>query len=367
MSGQDLRHKVLAIVEEEGAERASYALKLLQSEGELTIASTGKDPATGRLVTQTYRVEGPVMIFLTTTAIDVDEELLNRCLVLTVDEGREQTRAIHDRQRRARTLVGRMEATDKKRIRSLYKNAQRLLRPLVVVNPFAEELCFPDHTTRTRRDHMKYLTLISAVTLLHQHQRAAKTARHRGQTLEYIEATKDDVEIATRLAHAVLGRSLDELPPQTRKLLGELEGLVTERMAAEGAALHEVRFTRREVRERTAWGNTQLKVHMGRLEELEYLAMHRGRGPLVQYELRYRGEGKDGGRFMIGLAYDKDRSGQNGDRSGQNGDRSGSVGAWSAPGRGVVGPSRCANGARKRLQTVHRTPFRQKSRCRSRA
>src|SRR5690606_29672777 len=82
MGETDLKHKVLAIVEEEGAERASYALKLLQSEGELTIASTGKDPATGKLITQEYRVEGPVMIFLTTTAIEIDEELLNRCLVL---------------------------------------------------------------------------------------------------------------------------------------------------------------------------------------------------------------------------------------------------------------------------------------------
>jgi len=72
----DLRHKILAIVEEEGAEKASYALKLLQSEGELTIASTGKDPHTGRMETQEYHVEGPVMIFLTTTAVDIDEELL---------------------------------------------------------------------------------------------------------------------------------------------------------------------------------------------------------------------------------------------------------------------------------------------------
>ncbi|MBN1916665.1 MAG: toprim domain-containing protein, partial [Verrucomicrobia bacterium] len=63
MGESDLRHKILAIVEEQGAEKATYALKLLQSEGELTIASTGKDPATGRLVTQEYRVEGPVMIF----------------------------------------------------------------------------------------------------------------------------------------------------------------------------------------------------------------------------------------------------------------------------------------------------------------
>jgi DNA primase catalytic core len=63
MGETDLKHKVLAIVEEEGAARASYALKLLQSEGVLTIASTGKDAATGRLVTHQYRVEGPVMLF----------------------------------------------------------------------------------------------------------------------------------------------------------------------------------------------------------------------------------------------------------------------------------------------------------------
>ena len=106
MGEEDLKHKILAVVEEEGASRASYALKLLQSEGELTIASTGKDPATGKLITHAYRVEGPVMIFLTTTAIEVDEELLNRCIVLTVDEGRAQTRAIHVQQREGQTLEG---------------------------------------------------------------------------------------------------------------------------------------------------------------------------------------------------------------------------------------------------------------------
>ena len=78
------------------------------------------------------------MIFLTTTAIEVDEELLNRCLVLTVDEEREQTRAIHERQRRradARGAARRSE--ERKRILKVHRNAQRLLRPLLVVNPFA--------------------------------------------------------------------------------------------------------------------------------------------------------------------------------------------------------------------------------------
>ncbi|MEI6183832.1 MAG: toprim domain-containing protein, partial [Polynucleobacter sp.] len=63
MGSMNLKHKILALAEEAGAARASYALKLLQSEGVLSIASTGKDPETGKLVTHEYRVEGPVMIF----------------------------------------------------------------------------------------------------------------------------------------------------------------------------------------------------------------------------------------------------------------------------------------------------------------
>lgn len=302
MSGQDLKHKVLAIVEEEGAERASYALKLLQSEGELTIASTGKDPATGRLVTQTYRVEGPCGIMLTTTAIEVDEELMNRCLVLTVDEAREQTRAIHERQRHANTIEGRAEREARARIRRTHQNAQRLLRPLFIANPFAPELRFPDHVTRMRRDHPKYLTLIAAVAFLHQHQREVKGLTCAGERVEYIEATEADVAMATRLAHAVLGRSLDELPPQTRRLLVEIEAMVRERMAADGVGRDLVRFSRREVRERVGGGHEQVRIHLGRLLELEYVIAHRGRrGQGFEYELVYGGEGEGGRRFLLGL------------------------------------------------------------------
>ena len=43
MGETNLRHKILAIVEEEGAARASYALKILQSEGELTISAQSQD------------------------------------------------------------------------------------------------------------------------------------------------------------------------------------------------------------------------------------------------------------------------------------------------------------------------------------
>jgi len=302
MEDGNLQHKILAISEEEGAARASYALKLLQSEGELTIASTGKDPQSGRLVTQEYKVTGPVMIFSTTTAIDPDEELLNRCIVLGVDEGREQTQAIHQLQRQSRTLEGLLAKKDKQAILTLHHNAQRLLKPLSVINPYSEQLTFLDDRTRLRRDHEKYLTLIDAIALLHQHQRDVKQVLHEDKNLSYIEVTLADIKVANELAHVMLGRSLDELPPQTRRLLILINTMVDEKSTAQDMNRSDYFFSRKAVRELTGWGNTQLRVHLDRLVDMEYLLVHRGgRGQSFVYELLYDGEGKDGDNFMIGL------------------------------------------------------------------
>ena len=340
MGATNLKHKVLAIVEEEGASRASYALKLLQSEGELTIASTGKDPQSGNLTTQAYTVEGPVALLLTTTACDLDEELMNRCLVLSVDEGRDQTRAIHQLQRDKRTLAGLLAKQRKHHVITLHQNAQQLLKPLDVLNPYAQFLTFPDQTTRLRRDHEKYLTLIDTIAYLHQHQRTVKTAKNQnnhdkpGQgegVIEYIEATLDDIALANRIAHDVLGRSLDELPPQTRRLLKLVDGYIIEECQRQGLRRMDFRFSRRQLREAIHWGDTQLKVHLARLAELEYLIVHRTKANGFEYELVYDHIADNHTLQFPGLAdiatlkhaYDAWRSGQ--------------TPTQSASGRGVVG------------------------------
>jgi DNA primase len=348
MGETNLKHKALSIAEEEGARKASYALKLLQSEGELTIASTGKDPQSGNLITQQYRVEGPVALLVTTTARDIDEELLNRCLVLSVDESRDQTRAIHQLQRDRRTLEGLLAKTGKQDLMALHQNAQRLLRPLDVLNPYARFLTFPDQSTRLRRDHEKYLTLIDVIAFLHQYQRPIKQAQHpqgNGKPLEYIEVELADIALANRIAHDILGRSLDELPPQTRRLLHAIDGYVAARAAEQDSPRSGILFSRRVLREAIHWGDTQLKIHLARLVELEYLLAHRTKNNGYDYELVYEAAGqgdgtgsKDSGgkdhntlRFpgladieALACAYDAARSGQNVKRS------------WA--GRGMVGP-----------------------------
>lgn len=336
---KDLRHKILAISEEEGASQASYALKLLQSEGEISIASTGKNAQTGNLETQEYRVEGPVMLFSTTTAIDLDEELLNRCLVLSVDESREQTQAIHAAQRTRRTLDGLRASEDKARLIALHQNAQRLLRPVAVVNPFAEQLTFLSDKTRMRRDHEKYLALIDAIAVLHQHQRDVKRETYHGAVIEYVEVCMADIALANTLAHAVLGSTLDELPPQTRRLLQLLTEWVRAACAHERIAQSSYRFSRKQVRDHTGWGNTQIKVHLGRLEDMEYLAVHRqAAGKGIAYELRFDGAIASGAPHLMGLIDVAALHGYDGEKSGVSDEKSGhgrpEVGALSAPGRG---------------------------------
>jgi hypothetical protein len=298
MAEQGIQHKILAIAEGEGALNASYSLKLLQSEGELTISSTvGSKKG---ITAKQYSVEGPVMIAMTTTAIDVDEELLNRCMVLTVDETRKQTRSIHTSQRYAQTLEGMLAAESFQKTRELHQDAQRLLKPLRVVNPYAPQLTFLDEKTRLRRDHTKYLTLIQAVTFLHQYQRPVKKAQLGDQIIEYIEVTVQDIDIAHRLAHHVLGITLDELPPHTRKLLDIIHRFTTTQCAEREMDRSEFIFSRKELRDHCHWGDTQLKIHLKRLVELEYLTLHVQKRKHF-YECLYNGEGQRGERFLMRL------------------------------------------------------------------
>jgi len=159
-----------------------------------------------------------------------------------------------------------------------------LLKPLFVVNPYVDELTFPDTLTRMRRDHMKYLTLIRAIALLHQHQRPVLYDRG----VPYIEVAREDIATADRLMQELMRRSLDDLPPQTRRLL-ELIGEMT-------AGREGFQFSRRDVRAYAGWGATQIRIHLDRLQEMEYLIAQRGgRGQTFLYEYDARLAGRRAG------------------------------------------------------------------------
>jgi DNA primase catalytic core len=275
MGEEELVHKILAISEGEGAERATYALKTLQSEGKLKIASTSKDPKTGRLETQSYDVKGPTQMFATTT-LEIDEELQNRNLILTVDESEKQTQAIQQAQRLEETFLGLQADKRKERLIVLHQNAQRLLKAVPVINPYAHHLTFPSHLLRLRRDNKKYLTLIRTITLLYQYQRETKESFLGIKTGGHIESTIDDILLANALCEEIFKRSLDELTPQTRRCLTVISELVESTSEKEAITPLEVRFTRKALREFSGFSDFQVRTHLRRLVDLEYLFIEQG-------------------------------------------------------------------------------------------
>ncbi len=297
-----LVNKILAIEEEVGMGGAAYSIRNIQSSKKITVAATGKDPGTGKMKTEEYTVNGPVAVMITTTAAELEGETASRFLFLTIDESSKMTDAIHRMQREAETLEGLVRKKRSEHIIRKHHTAQRLLKPLAVVNPFADYLSYPTRSIRTRRDHKKYLGLIRTVTYLHQYQRKIKTVEVEGKPVAYIEVTLNDIDQANKLANEVLGQCLDELAPPSRTLLTGIYGMVKEMAEKQKCDIDELYFTRRMIREHVGWTDWQIRAHIRQLEELEYLYARIGsKGKEYAYALNYKGQGEDTGRCYLNL------------------------------------------------------------------
>jgi DNA-binding transcriptional ArsR family regulator len=101
-------------------------------------------------------------------------------------------------------------------------------------------------------------------------------------------------------------------------------------------AASQYRFTRRTVREYTKWGDTQLRQHLRKLEEMEYLIVRRGgnQGQLVVYQLAQTDEEKNRSDNFAGA--EANFAGSNGDFVGAS--------------RALRGPEK--NDASRTLETV---------------
>jgi DNA primase catalytic core len=299
---ESLVHKVLAIEEAEGMGGAAYAIRNIQSAKQITMAVTGKDPNTGEMETREYTVKGPVCVMLTTTATEIDQETASRFIFLTIDESTAMTEAIHRIQRESESLDGLIRDKKQDRIIKKHHAAQRILKALAVVNPFAEYLSYPAASLGSRRDHKKYLGLIRVVAFIHQFQREIKRVTVDGEEIEYIEVSLEDIELANRLANEVLGQTMDELAKPSRTLLAQIFTMVEEMAKEQDRSIDEIFFTRRMIREKTGWTDWQVRTHIKQLQDLEYLYVRQGHmGKEYAYILKYRGQAGESERCFLHL------------------------------------------------------------------
>jgi DNA primase catalytic core len=278
-----LDRKLVIVEERYGSQEADYSIRVLQSRKKLIAAAPIKDPQTGNMKTKVFTVEARAAFIEATTASAVNHENATRCFELSMDESKEQTARIHERQRLFRTERGLALRQQAEEITRRHWNAQRLLDPLPVVIPYADRLTFPSSWMRTRRDHARFLNLIEVSAFLHQHQR-----ERRGGA---IVASLADYATAHGLAGEVLADTLADLKKPLREAYERIRGL-----SANGQGI-----SRREIREELAQPDSTVRGWLAQLVELEYLeteASKGGAGKAARYRLTDRGPRKD---LVLGL------------------------------------------------------------------
>lgn len=215
---RELKHKLILIEDLDGAEDVLYPLRELQSKKRISKTVAHKN-SKGETKSIHLVVEGPVSVAGCTTREQIYEDNANRSFLLYLDESKEQDARVMAYQRAL--SAGRVDTHAQEQAATLLRNCQRLLEPVRVVNPFAEQLIIPEEVLKPRRTNNHYLQFIEAVTFYHQFQREQKADPATGEV--YIETTPEDIRHANRLLKHVLLRKSDQLTGACRNHFEKLK------------------------------------------------------------------------------------------------------------------------------------------------
>jgi len=242
---------------------AFYALRELQSKKKISKTVVHKTTK-GETKTIHLHVEGPVSVAGCTTKEDIYEDNANRSFLIYLNESEEQDEQIMQYQRRA--SAGKIDKYEEQKIKENFKNCQRILQPIKVVNPFAEQLKIPQEVFKPRRTNNHYLQFIEAVTFYHQCQRHQQLDVDTGEI--YIETTLEDIEIANSLLKEILLSKSDELSGACRKYFEVLKAhLEKEKKTA---------FTNTETRKTLRVNHSNQKRYMIELQQCGFIKKSTG-------------------------------------------------------------------------------------------
>ena len=211
------KHKLLLIEDLEGVYNAFLPLREFMSKQSISKLTTDKD-AKGNNVQKVLMVEGPICVSGATTQGSIYEDNANRSFLLHIDETMQHMKDVMNYQRKLQ--AGLINEQEQNQYRQILKNAQRLLRKVRVINPYAPELDIPDCVFKKLRTNMHYLKLIEIITFYHQYQREWKTDQ---EGKPYIETTLEDIELANWLVKDTLIRKSDELSGDLRGFFESLK------------------------------------------------------------------------------------------------------------------------------------------------
>jgi len=271
---EDLMHKFLILGETVHSDAVEHQIREMLSGKELSRLVTVKDEKTGTM--RSAVVKRPVVVSAVMSGTDygINPENASRCFVISADESREQTRRIHEKQRGKYSLDRYAEKeSGTGEIERKHRCAQRMLRKVRIVNPFAEYLDFPDMLMRTRRDNDRFMDLIACVCFLRQYRKEIKESRG----FEYVECDAEDYAVAYEImVNGVLTATMRELPESTVEFYGIFKSMAEKKAKDSSLEATEVSFTQREIREASGLGQTWIKEQIRVLLDYEYILCIRG-------------------------------------------------------------------------------------------
>ncbi len=269
----ELQHKLILIEDLDGAESVLYPLRELQSKKRITKTVVHKDTK-GTTKTVHLTVEGPVSVAGCTTKESVYEDNSNRSFLLYIDESEEQDNKIMNYQRLI--SAGKINTGEEYKSQEILKNVQRVLKPIKVINPFAEYLQLPKLVFKPRRTNSHYLQFIEAITFYKQYQREKQYDKGTGE--EYIETTIEDIKEANELIIDVLLRKSDTITGACRNHL--------ERLKAYLKANNQTTFTNSEIRRNLRLKESTLRNYNNQLLLEDYIRKTKGKkGQVYHYEI----------------------------------------------------------------------------------
>jgi predicted transcriptional regulator len=259
----ELQHKLILIEDLDGAESVLYPLRELQSKKRITKTVVHKD-ARGNTKTIHLTVEGPVSVAGCTTQESIYEDNSNRNFLLYIDESSEQDIRIMNYQRLI--SAGKINEQEEINAKELLKDVQRVLKPIKVINPFAEHLELPQSVFKPRRTNSHYLQFIEAITFYKQYQREQKVNEETGEV--FIETTIEDIEEANDLIQEVLLRKSDLLNGACRSFFESLKAYLKKENKAT--------FTNAEIRRTLRINPSNQKRYMLQLQLAELVQKAKG-------------------------------------------------------------------------------------------
>ena len=254
----ELQHKLILIEDLDGAESVLYPLRELQSKKRITKTVVHKDTK-GNTKTIHLTVEGPVSVAGCTTQESIYEDNSNRSFLLYIDESAEQDQKIMDYQRLI--SAGKINTEQEHKSQELLKNVQRVLKPIKVINPYAEYLELPQSVFKPRRTNSHYLQFIEAITFYKQYQRKQQVNEETGEV--FIETTIEDIQEANQLITDVLLRKSDTITGATRNHLENLKDYLKKN--------NQTTFTNAEIRRNLRVKETTLRRYNAQLLAENYI------------------------------------------------------------------------------------------------